>query len=194
LNTVLTAGVAPGSSFTMWDPTGNSLLPPSLFDGSTWSINYTFSLGRGGLLNSPVQATNTFVGTVPIYTNIIGTNFSSGGDWSPNYANGLHLLSIPDPIMASGSNAFYFATGRTPHNGEWIETLDSVTQSYTTSTYHTGSGWDNGDPTLNVGQAAWFDLGPVTVPEPSSMALFGAGMIAVLVAGRKPQGGMICDA
>jgi hypothetical protein len=178
LNTVLINGAAAGSTFTMWDPSANNFLPLSVFDGSTWSINYAFDLGRGGVLNSPAMATNTFVGNVVIYTNILGSEFGSGLHWHPNYANSLHLLSIPDPIAASGDDMFSYVTDRSPNDGEWIRTLDPMTQTYTTTTYHTGSGWDNGDPMLNVGQAAWFNLGPVAVPEPSAIAMLA--MSAVL--------------
>jgi hypothetical protein len=186
LNTVLT-GAAPGSTFTMWDPVANSFLPLSLFDGSAWSINYTFDLGRGGLLNSPLMATNTFVGNVINYTNLLGNQLGPGLRWEPNYAPGLYLLSNPDPFTATSSNAFYVATGRGPNDGEWMRTLDPITQTYTTTAYHTGSGWDNGDPVLNLGQAAWFDLGPVAVPEPSAVALLTFGTFWVLVSRRKSR-------
>jgi hypothetical protein len=172
LNTVLTNGTAAGSTLTMWDSVANTFLPLSLFDGTTWSINYTLNPGQGALLNSPVMATNVFVGTVPIYTNILsGDPFLAGTGWHPNYPNGLHLLSVPEPMTASGDNLFHFVTDRSPLDGEWIRTLDPSTQTYRTTTYHTGSGWDNGDPAVDVGQAAWFGLGPVAVPEPSTSAL-----------------------
>src|SRR5436190_10523619 len=112
LNTVLINGAAAGSTFTMWDSTANSFLPLSIFDGYSWSINYTFALGSGGLLNSPLMATNTFVGNVINYTNIIGNQLGSGLLWDPNYGKGLHLLSIPVTVAATSSNAFYDVTGR----------------------------------------------------------------------------------
>ena len=179
LNTVLVNGTAVGSTFTMWDPLASSFLPLSVFDGSSWSINYTFDLGRGGLLNTPVMATNTFVGNVVNYTNILQSpELGAGLGWHPNYASGLYLLSIPDPIVAGGNTMFQYVTDRAPNDGEWVSTLDPATQTYHTTTYHTGSGWDNGDPTLNVGQAAWFDLGPVAVPEPSAVGLLGVAVTA----------------
>jgi hypothetical protein len=175
LNTVLVSGTAAGSTFTMWDPLANSFLPLSVYNGTTWSINYILDIGRGGLLDSPMMATNTFAGGVIIYTNVIPDPFLSGIRWHPNYANGLYLLSIPDPVSASGDTLFRDVTDRSPLEGEWVRTLDPVSQTYRTTTYHTGSGWDNGDPSLVYGQAAWFNLGPVAMPEPGVLAFLGVG-------------------
>ncbi|HYR44349.1 MAG TPA: hypothetical protein VER98_15070 [Terriglobia bacterium] len=181
LNAVLTNGAAAGSTFTLWDPLAHSFLPLSVYDGSTWSINYTLALGSGGLLVSPVMATNTFVGGVILYTNILTDPFLGPGlRWHPNYANGLYLLSIPDPLVASGDTMFRDVTDRLPSNGESVTTLDPATQIYHTTTYHTGAGWDSGDPMLNIGQSAWFNLGPVAVPEPgvAAIVVLAIGMTA----------------
>ena len=75
--------------------------------------------------------------------------------------------------------------GRLPSNGEWVQILDPGTQTYLTTTFHTGTGWDNGDPTLSVGESAWFNSGPVVVPEPASLALAGLGAGALLVFRRR---------
>lgn len=181
LNTVLTNGAAAGSTFAMWDSVANSFLPLSMYNGTNWSINYNLDLGSGGLLDSPVMATNTFVGNVVIYTNILtDPSFGSGLRWHPNYANGLYLLSIPVALATSGNTMFQDVTDRLPNDGESVTTLDAATQAYSTTTYHAGLGWDNGDPTLNIGQAAWFNLGPQPVPEPgvATMALLGIGIAA----------------
>src|SRR5262252_8924377 len=66
LNNCLVGGVLAGSTFTLWDPVNNQLLPPSMFNGHTWSINYNWNPidGMGGVIHSPSLATNTFVGEV----------------------------------------------------------------------------------------------------------------------------------
>src|SRR5579872_858480 len=65
LDSVLYAGVLAGSTFSEWDAAHNQLFPASVYDGSTWSINYTFGPdGTGGVLNSPSTTIVTTVGTV----------------------------------------------------------------------------------------------------------------------------------
>ena len=176
INSVLLS-VAHGATFTKWDPAANVFLPQSVFNlgTHTWSINYTLNLGEGGLVNSPSLTTNTFVGTVANYTNIVDLG-PGGGVWAPNYADGLYLISCPVPVAGPISSMFANVIGRTPEPGEWVKVLDENTQTYITATFN-GSAWDN-DPSLGVAHAAWFNLGPV-VPEPSSMALIGvAGLVA----------------
>jgi hypothetical protein len=182
LNNILSFGVANGSTFTKWDPLANEFLPVSIYNAlsQSWSINYTLGPGEGALLHSPTLATNTFVGDVnsifDVNTGIL--------NWHPGYANAVYLLSCPVPL----SNAtFQQVVGRDPLNGEWVRTLNPVTQLYSITTYHTGIGWDNGAPSLAVGQAAWFDLGPVAfaVPEPGLCALGLLGTVLLLA--RKNQ-------
>jgi hypothetical protein len=85
---------------------------------------------------------------------------------------------------------FTNVVGRLPLDGEWAAILNPTNQTYTFTTFHTGSGWDNGDPVLGYGQSAWFDLGgglPATfssipmVPEPSAVALGGLAVAIFLV-------------
>ncbi len=170
LDNILSGSVADGSTFTKWDPQANQFLPVSTYSAAqtNWSINYTLDLGEGGLLHSPVVASNIFVGEVngSIFNIDTGEYY-----WSPNYASGLYLLSSPVPFSAA---TFEQVVGRSPVDGEWVKILDEITQTYSTTTYHAGVGWDNGDPILSIGQAAWFDLGPVQVPEPSSALLLAA--------------------
>jgi hypothetical protein len=54
-----------------------------------------------------------------------------------------------------------------------------MSQIYTTTTFQNGV-WDNGVPTLNVGQAAFFNLEPV--PEPAVYNLFGASLLFAVTA------------
>ena len=98
--------------------------------------------------------------------------------WHPNYGDGLHLISSPIPQALPVDHIFSVVVDRAPRDGEWVKVLDPATQTYTLTTFHTGSGWDNGTPTISVGQAAWFDLGPVIVPEPSNGALLAFAFLA----------------
>ena len=180
LNNVLINGVADGSTLTKWDPLGNQYLPPSVFNAATtnWSIDYSLTYGEGALLHSPTIAVNTFVGEV-----FPGFNVDTGAlDWHPNYAGGLYLISSPVPIARPISEMFAAVTGRDPLDGEWVRLLDPATQTYTTTHFDVSSGtWDNGDPVLGVGVAAWFKL----VPEPSTFALAGLGLAALMFARRR---------
>jgi hypothetical protein len=183
LDNVLTYGVADGSTFTEWDPTANALLPLSVFSAAqtNWSINYTLNLGQGGVLHSPVATVCTFVGELDgsIFNINTGEYY-----WNPGYGPGNYLLSCPVPFS---DETFQQIVGRDPTDGEWVRILNEATQTYTVTTYHDGLGWDNGDPDLAVGQAAWFDLGPVAVPEPTSGLLLAAACILTLVRKRLPR-------
>jgi hypothetical protein len=189
LNSLFSSPSVPdGATFTEWDPSANAYLPVSTYNSfaRAWDINYnlnTFSSGQGGILhlplNSPSPWTETFVGSLVPYQNII-PDFG-GPLWNPNYANGLYLIACPDPLSGTMDMMFADVVGRLPQNGEWVKILNPATQTYTTTTFHTGTGWDNGDPSLGIGQAAWFDLGPVVVPEPASLAIVGGGVTLLTV-------------
>jgi len=172
INTILT-GVLDGATFTKWDSANAAFMPLSIFSSGSWSINYSLNLGEGGLLHSPSNSINTFVGEVGPYLNLDGTPRQVG--WNPNYPDGLHLVSCPTPFNDS---TFEEVVGRAPAVGEWVGKFDELTQTFSKTTF-TGLSWDNGAPTLNVAQAAWYNLGPVNVvPEPSTLALAAlAGLI-----------------
>jgi hypothetical protein len=193
LNSLFSSPSVPnGATFTEWDPSANAYLPVSTYNSSAraWDINYnfnTFSSGQGGILhlplNSPSPWTETFVGTVVPYGNIAGD--LGGPLWNPNYANGLYLIACPEPLSGPMNMMFTNVVGRLPQDGEWVKILNPATQTYTTTTFHTGTGWNNGDPSLGAGEAAWFDLGPVVVPEPSSLAIVGGGVTLLAVIRRR---------
>jgi hypothetical protein len=184
LNSILSGygNVPDGATFTKWDSTANTYLPLSVFSSANglWSINYNLTFGEGGILHSPTRWTNTFVGNVGNYTNLLPDLFPGGIAWNPDYADGLHLISCPVPLAGPISSMFMNVTARLPQDGEWVRILDPATQSYTLTTFHTGTGWDNGDPALSGGQSAWFNLGPVPIPEPSTLALVGLGTVLVM--------------
>jgi hypothetical protein len=165
------SGLVPnGATFTKWDSVNNVYLPVSVYNLAldSWSINYSLNLGEGGSLNSPSSWVNTFVGEVVPYKNI-GSDLGGTEIWAPGYADGFHLVACPMPIAGSISNMFANVVGRSPELGESVTILNESSQTYITATFD-GSAWDN-NPTLPVAQSAWFNLGPVNVPEPSTLAL-----------------------
>jgi hypothetical protein len=183
INNIL-LGVANGATFTKWDSSANAFLPLSTFSLGTWSINYTLNLGEGALIHSPSLTTNTFVGEVAVYTNIVPNLGPVGLHWAPNYADGLHLISCPMPVGGPVSSMFANVVGRAPEAGEWVKVLDESTQTYITSTFD-GVNWDNGDLPILVSDSAWVHLGPAIVPEPSTVALSVLAGFAILGSRRR---------
>jgi len=177
LNAIFQPGVPEGATFNAWNPLSQQYLPTSVYDINTgWSINYELNFGQGGLFNSPVTFTNTFAGAVwPGYDGI--STFVP-----PLVANsGTLLLSCYIPIAPA---TFQDVVGRDPLNGESVTVLDPVSQISTTTKFEDGV-WDNGAPTLNIGQSAFFNLVNLeSVPEPAVYNLVGAGLL-LLAAVRK---------
>jgi hypothetical protein len=177
LNSLFTNGTPAGASFSKWDAALVEYLPLSTYNpGSGWSINYDLGFGEGGLFNAPVTFTNTFVGS-------IWPGFSANGPFEPPLVSGtgVFLLSSMIPI---GGATFFDVVGRDPLNGDNVTTLDPLTQQTTTTTCLNGA-WNNGDPSLAVGQSAFFGLGAgndtsgiTVVPEPVTGSLLGAGLLA----------------
>lgn len=167
LNAIFQPGVPEGATFTGWNPSSQQYLPASVYDINTgWSINYELDYGQGGLFNSPVTFTNTFVGSV-------WPGFNGIDPFVPPLVtdSGTLLLSCYIPIAPA---TFYDVVGRDPQNGESVTLLDAVSQISSTTTFENGV-WDNGAPTLNVGQSAFFNL--ESVPEPAIYNLVGAGLL-----------------
>jgi hypothetical protein len=182
-----TGAVPDGATFTKWDSSGNTFLPLSIYSSfsDSWSIDYSLAFEEGGVLNSTTHFTNTLVGTLVSYSNI--TPDFGGPIWAPNYPDGIHLIACPEPLGGAISFMFTNVTGRLPEDGEWVKLLNPATQTYTTTTYDAFlDAWDNGNPTLGVGQSAWFNLGPV-IPEPSTLAVAGlAGTCLFIRRRQKP--------
>ena len=171
LNTLFQVGAPQGTTFTEWDSLTQNYLPLSIYDANSgWSINYILGYGQGGLLNTPINFTNTFAGTVwP------GWNLQRPANTPLVTNTGSLLLSSYIPWSDA---TFFDVVGRNPQNGESVKMLDALSQTYTITIFQDDL-WNNGAPSLGVGQAAFFNLsGPV--PEPEFLSLFGAGVISLL--------------
>lgn len=177
LTNLFQSGVPQGTTFTKWDANLVQFLPLSTYDSSSgWSINYDLTFGEGGKLTTSTTFTNVFFGTVGPSLNLSG----SGPLFFPPLisGSGLFLLSCVVPI---GNASFFDVVGRAPEDGEYVKIWNSISQTESTTTFDSGF-WDNGVPSLAVGQSAFFGLGgisPSPVPEPSVYGLFGAGLLTL---------------
>jgi hypothetical protein len=170
-----------GSTVSLWNSTTMSYDTVSTYFGGSWSLDLTLNPGTGALFSSPSIFTNTFVGEV---LNHDGTLAGDGDNLLPPplYAgpNGLFLLADKAPVSSVGTNIFLNILGRAPNVGEQVITLTG------TSTYLGGGVWDN-DPTLGVGEAAFLNVGPVPVPEPTVVSLCVVGGAALVFFRRRRQ-------
>jgi hypothetical protein len=176
--------VPDGTTVSLWNPSANQFTTFSTFDNGAWSDNFVLDPGTGAMLFAPSQFNNIFVGTVENFDGTIASTDNSFGT-APLFSgpNGNYFLASKSPVALSGNDVFQDILGRGPLNGEQFTTLNPLTQSYTTTTFLNGA-WNNGVPTLAVGGAAMFNIGPA--PEPSSVALLLAG-VASVVAFRRRQ-------
>jgi hypothetical protein len=167
LNGIFQPGVPESSTFTEWDSATKQYLSTSVYEiNNNWSINYELDYGQGGLLYSPSTFQNIFGGEV-------WHGHNPDGHFVPPLVagSGSLLLSCFIPITDA---MFYDVVGRDPQNGESVTPLNAASQIYTTTTFES-DGWNNGVPTLSVGQAAFFNLEPV--PEPAVYNLIGACLL-----------------
>jgi hypothetical protein len=172
-----------GTTVSLWNPTANQFTTFSTFDSGTWSANLVLDPGTGAMLFAPSQFNNYFVGTVENFDGSIATGDGPSGT-APLFSgpDGHYFLASKAPIALSGNDVFQDILGRGPLNGEQFTTLNPLTQTYTTTTFLNGA-WNNGVPTLAVGGAAMFNIGPA--PEPSSIALLLAGVASVIAVRRR---------
>lgn len=181
-----------GTTISLWDASANAFHLDSVFSHGVWldagsSDPSTLELlpGAGAKLTTSAAFINTFVGDV---LNHDGTPWS--GDFSnpPPFSgpNGIYLLGDKSPVAADGTDIFLHILGRNPNFGEQITRLDVADQVYITSTWlddGSGSGYWDILPSIGVGEAALFNIGPV--PEPSAAVLGLLGLVLFRIARRK---------
>ncbi|MCX6913517.1 MAG: PEP-CTERM sorting domain-containing protein [Verrucomicrobia bacterium] len=135
-----------GTSVSLWNATTR-----------TYDLTSTYSQDEGSWSDDFTLAPGT------------GARLSTG-------PNGLYLLGDKCPAPSSGSTLFLNVIGRAPSDGEQIIRLDAASQTYITSTYQALSATWSNPLTSSPGQAFFFNLGPVAVPEPSTAALALLGL------------------
>jgi hypothetical protein len=179
LTTLFSSSITPnGTTISLWDPTTQTFNTASTYSSGAWSVDLTLQAGTGYLLDAFAAFTNPFVGTVLNHDGSFLTE-PPGLTLPPVYAgaNGLFLLGDKTPIADTGTDIFLNILGRLPNVGEQVITLTG------TSTYLGGGSWSGGVPTLNVGDAAFLNIG--LVPEPSTVALGLIGMALFHVCRRR---------
>jgi len=155
-----------GTTVSLWNAGAQQFLPPSRFIGGAWTVNLTLAPGTGALLTTPSSFINPFAGELPC-------EFTPPVFGGPD---GIYLFSsmVPMVLPSTPFDAFTLVIGRAPNAGESVTRLDAAAQTYSTTTFD-GFGWNNGVPGLGLGEAAFYNLGPVPViPEPSVLALAAA--------------------
>lgn len=154
-----------GTTVSLWNPLIEGYGLTSTFISGSWTADLTLSVGTGALLNTSTLFTNTWVGGV-----LTGDGIAASGPLYPpspySGPDGTYLLGTITPVSVTGEDVFLWVLGRGPNVGEKVTTLDTSSQIYTTTTYLGSSAWDNGIPSLDVAESAFF-----TIPEPSSLAM-----------------------
>jgi hypothetical protein len=176
LLSVLLPQAPEGTTVSIWDHVADAYTTTSEFHGGAWSADFALIPGQGAKLLATQSFTNTFDGIVLAPNGDIVTNEAMFFVPPPLFTGtpGTYLLSCKTPFGLVGQDVFTFVLGRGPNEGEVFTSLDSGTQLYRTTTFSAGV-WDNGEPTLPFGAAAFFTI----VPEPSSLSLLILGALAV---------------
>lgn len=175
-----------GTRVSLWDPAANDYATTSTFASGGWSANFSLNPGQGAKLTTSTQFTNTFIGYILAPGGGIVTNEADILIPPPVFSGpaGQYLLSCKTPFsLNSARPAFTYVLGRDPLEGEQFTTLDPLTQIYHTTTFN-GGGWDDGEPVLAVGEAAFFSVGSV-VPEPAAAGLMVLGLTLAMARCRR---------
>jgi hypothetical protein len=159
-------GLPVGTTAEIWNAATNQFSLPSTFDGTSWDINYAISAPGGVLIDNQTSTTYT---VTEIGLDWAGPWFMGGpsATWVPPPINtpGSYLLDLIFPISGDDDNdLFYHEVGRDPAVGESVTVLNAATQTYSTTFctgYVLGSNgqqptWSNGEPSVGIGQAAFF--------------------------------------
>lgn len=171
---VASASAPIGTTASRWDAATRAYSQVSVLTDTGWSSDFTFHVGEGIKIYAPSQFIQKFEGQVYSFTGI---------DQPPPVftgQDGVHLLAciIPWSLGPSkNSSVWTYVIGRDPKVGEQFTWLDSAAQQYHTTTFRVG-GWDNGEPSVVVGQSAFYNIGPV--PEPATVTLLVIGAAAML--------------
>jgi hypothetical protein len=178
LSALFGPGTPNNTAISLWDPVANAYSTTSVYFDGSWSIDFELHPGTGARLTTGALFTNTFVGTV-----LNHSGFTSGGDFSvppPLFSgpNGIYLLGDKAPLASTGVNVFRYILGREPNPGEQFTRLDAASQTYITSTFLDGGAWDV-VPSLRVGEAGFFNIGPIPEPSSTALSLLGLAMFGV---------------
>ena len=175
--------VPEGTMVSLWDPAANAYGTTAIYDPiyGGW-VDPVFLTpqdlellpGTGARLTSPSLSPfiNSFVGEVVMRDG--GPFHDAPFPGPPVFSgpDGTYLLGDIMPMASTGTAVFTNILGRLPNIGEQFTRLDAATQTYITSTYLGAGGWDNTEPSIGVGEAAFF-----TIPEPSVIALSLLGLL-----------------
>ncbi len=166
LSAIIMGTIPTGTTVSLWDPSQGHYTQTSAYGPSGWSVDLSIPPGEAFYLNAPSQFVCTFVGYI---MNPDGSLYTGSPLRPPppfSGPNGFYLLSSDDPTQLGPSSqvgsVFTYVLGRNPQIGEQYTWLDAAIQTYYTTTY-TATGWNNGEPVMNSGQSAFFDIGP-TIP------------------------------
>ena len=158
INFILTAPTIPaGSTFRKWNTTNGAWSVPSVFNGSSWSLDYTLGYAEGGWLYLPSATTIWYMGWLQSNPPRPPTNAGI-------YLLAAHLYIVGETDSARATN-FNTIVGRTALKNEFVQRLDVVSQtgfiSICTNANWAFAWWNNGAPSLRFGESAFFNLGPV---------------------------------
>ncbi len=149
-----------GTVVLEWDSSTLAFDTNSIFENGGWSLDLPLPSGVGFLLVTQVPFTNAVIGTVLNHDGDLLTESNEFAPVEPVFSgpNGVYLLGDKSHTVDTGTNILINILGRMPNEGE------QVIQISGTSTYFGNGVWDM-VPTLDIGQAAFLNIGPVGVPE-----------------------------
>lgn len=179
----MTPSAPDGTTISRWSSTASAYTETSTYSSGAWSDDFTLLPGEGALLHTSSIFSNRFIGQPlapdgSIFVGVISLPSPFNGP------SGIYLLSSKFPVnLPSGGNSvFESILGRAPQDGESFTTYDTATQTSNTTTFASGA-WNNGDPVLTLGDAAFFNL--VGVPEPSVGSLTVVGFCFCWIVSRR---------